>query len=104
MRRSVILFGAIASTSALVIPAQAATSAPSASDCVAAAEAGRAYWQARAGKDPEAAQRETALATMLLDRLGPQEITPEQRKKYKELVPDLRDVFVRRCLMKHPAP
>ena len=104
MRRLIVLVGAIALMSALVIPAWASTSTPAASDCAAAAEASRAYWQARAGQDSEASQREVALATALLERLGRQDINADQRKKYKDLIPDFRDVFVRRCLMKHPAP
>lgn len=102
MRRLLVLLGAVALMSAVVIPAWAETAAPAPSDCAAAAEASRAYWQAQAASDPEAAQRELAVAGSLLERVGKQDISAAQRKKYKDLVPAFRDVFVRRCLMKPP--
>ncbi len=83
-------------------PAEAAAARPDPSDCLAAAEAGLAYWEKQSSKDPARADVEIALAKNLISKIGPQSITAEQRKKYRNLIPDFRDVFVRRCLATHP--
>ncbi|MFM5949786.1 MAG: hypothetical protein ACKOPM_11245 [Novosphingobium sp.] len=96
--RLLILTGVVTGLLAAETPAEASATRPEASDCLAAAEAGLAYWEKQSSKDPTRAEVEIPMAKSLIARVGPQSITAEQRRKYRDLIPDFRDVFVRRCL------
>ena len=99
--RLLISTGLFAALFMTQLPAGAAATPPEASDCLAAAEAGLAYWEAQSTKQPARAQVEIPLAKSLIAKVGPQSVTAAQRKKYRDLIPDFRDVFVRRCLAAH---
>ena len=102
MRRS---FAIALSIAALSGSAAAETAKPDPGECAAAAEVTLHDWQGRLAKartadDAEVARQQIARAEAVRRVTGDPVTPPALHRKYTDLPPDLRDMFVVRCAIK----
>lgn len=102
MRRS---FAIALSIAALGGSASAETAKPDPSECAAAAEVTLHDWHGRLAKastaeNAEVARQQIARAEAVRRVTGDPATPPALHRKYMDLSPDLRDMFVVRCAIK----
>ncbi len=105
MRRPIFVLPGAVLLTVSAVPCWAASAAPDPAECAAAAEVMLHDWHGRAAKartaeDAEVARQQIARAEAVRRVTGNPATPPALQRKYADLSPDLRDVFVVRCAIK----